>query len=102
MSSFPFGRSSFPSTPENKFKDKWHKLVPGQPSWTVVADLAKDAYSHIHYDSEQARSISVREKPHASSRSLMDFGSRGTSATASDKSATRSHRCSHGRSLHTF
>ena len=26
-----------------------------------MAHLAKDAYSHIHYDGEQARSISVRE-----------------------------------------
>jgi DNA (cytosine-5)-methyltransferase 1 len=50
-----------PPYPEHKFKDKWHKLIPSQPSWTVVAHLAKDAYSHIHYSSKQARSISVRE-----------------------------------------
>ncbi|ACG75157.1 DNA-cytosine methyltransferase [Anaeromyxobacter sp. K] len=50
-----------PKYPEDIFKDKWRKLVPDQPSWTVPAHLAKDAYSHIHYDDEQARAISVRE-----------------------------------------
>jgi len=54
-------RSFVPPYPEHMFKDKWRKLMPDQPSWTVPAHLAKDAYSHIHYDSEQARSISVRE-----------------------------------------
>lgn len=47
--------------PVDKFVDKWRKLVPDAPSWTVPAHLAKDSYSHIHYDGEQARSISVRE-----------------------------------------
>ena len=50
-----------PPYPEHMFKDKWRKLIPDQPSWTVPAHLAKDAYSHIHYDSDQARAISVRE-----------------------------------------
>jgi len=54
-------RAFVPPYPEHMFKDKWRKLVPDQPSWTVPAHLAKDGYSHIHYDSEQARSISVRE-----------------------------------------
>jgi site-specific DNA-cytosine methylase len=31
------------------------------PSRTLMAHLGKDSYSHIHYDSEQARTISVRE-----------------------------------------
>jgi len=43
------------------FRDKWRKLIPGAPSWTIPAHLAKDSYSHIHYDSDQARTISVRE-----------------------------------------
>ena len=43
------------------FAEKWRKLIPDQPSWTVTAHLAKDTYSHIHYDSEQKRMISVRE-----------------------------------------
>src|SRR5438477_10066599 len=53
--------SIVPPYPEHIFIDKWRKLVPDQPSWTVPAHLAKDSYSHIHYDDEQARSISVRE-----------------------------------------
>ncbi len=43
------------------FPDRWRKLIPGSPSWTVPAHLSKDSYSHIHYDSVQARMISVRE-----------------------------------------
>jgi len=50
-----------PPYPEEKFVDKWRKLDSGQPSWTVPAHLAKDAYSHIHHDSRQARAISIRE-----------------------------------------
>jgi len=44
-----------------KFPNKWRKLRPDSPSWTLTAHLGKDSYSHIHYDSEQARTISVRE-----------------------------------------
>jgi DNA (cytosine-5)-methyltransferase 1 len=47
--------------PVDQFPDKWRKLMPNAPSWTVTAHLAKDTYSHIHYDDDQARSISVRE-----------------------------------------
>jgi DNA (cytosine-5)-methyltransferase 1 len=47
--------------PVEIFRDKWRKLVADLPSWTVPAHLAKDTYSHIHYDSDQARCISVRE-----------------------------------------
>lgn len=43
------------------FHDKWHKLVADCPSWTLTAHLSKDTYSHIHYDSRQARMISIRE-----------------------------------------
>src|SRR5258708_17792885 len=31
------------------------------PARTLMAHLGKDGYSHIHYDSSQARTISVRE-----------------------------------------
>jgi DNA (cytosine-5)-methyltransferase 1 len=31
------------------------------PSKTLTAHISKDTYSHIHYDSRQARTISVRE-----------------------------------------
>ncbi len=54
-------RSIVPPYPEHKFVDKWRKLNPDRPSWTVPAHLSRDAYSHIHYDGEQGRGISVRE-----------------------------------------
>lgn len=54
-------RKFVPPYPEEIFVDKWRKLLPDQPSWTVPAHLAKDTYSHIHHDSDQARPISVRE-----------------------------------------
>lgn len=44
-----------------KFPNKWWKLVPSMPSKTLTAHISKDTYSHIHYDSRQARTISVRE-----------------------------------------
>jgi DNA (cytosine-5)-methyltransferase 1 len=44
-----------------EFHEKWGKLRPDQPSWTVPAHLGRDSYSHIHHDSAQARMISVRE-----------------------------------------
>src|SRR5262249_19564080 len=50
-----------PHYPESIFEDKWRKLIPDHPSWTVPAHLSKDSYSHIHYDGNQARAISIRE-----------------------------------------
>jgi DNA (cytosine-5)-methyltransferase 1 len=50
-----------PPYDEHDFADKWRKLIPDRPSWTVPAHLAKDSYSHIHYDDRQARMISIRE-----------------------------------------
>jgi DNA (cytosine-5)-methyltransferase 1 len=50
-----------PPYDEHDFPDKWRKLMPDRPSWTVPAHLAKDSYSHIHYDGTQARMISIRE-----------------------------------------
>lgn len=44
-----------------KFPNKWRKMWRDQPARTLMAHLGKDGYSHIHYDSEQARTISVRE-----------------------------------------
>lgn len=54
-------RRIVPPYPEDVFVDKWRKLVPDEPSWTIPAHLAKDTYSHIHPDPSQARTISVRE-----------------------------------------
>lgn len=45
----------------SKFPNKWRKMEPDQPARTLMAHLGKDSYSHIHYDGEQARVLSVRE-----------------------------------------
>jgi DNA (cytosine-5)-methyltransferase 1 len=44
-----------------KFPNKWWKLYGDRPARTLMAHLGKDSYSHIHYDSVQARTISIRE-----------------------------------------
>lgn len=44
-----------------KFPNKWRKMEADKPARTLMAHLGKDSYSHIHFDSEQARTISVRE-----------------------------------------
>ncbi len=44
-----------------KFPNKWRKMEADRPARTLMAHLGKDSYSHIHYDSRQARTISVRE-----------------------------------------
>jgi DNA (cytosine-5)-methyltransferase 1 len=44
-----------------KFPNKWWKLYRDKPVRTLLAHLGKDSYSHIHFDSDQARTISVRE-----------------------------------------
>lgn len=50
-----------PPYPVTNFPNRWWKLRPDQPSRTLLAHIGKDTYSHIHYDSQQARTISVRE-----------------------------------------
>ena len=54
-------REMVPPYDTTKFSSKWWKIVPDQPCRTIVAHLQMDTYSHIHYDSEQARGITVRE-----------------------------------------
>lgn len=51
---------SLPYDPEN-FPNKWWKLYKEKPVRTLMAHLGKDSYSHIHFDGEQARTISIRE-----------------------------------------
>ena len=53
--------SMVPPYDPGKFPNKWRKLDAEQPSCTLTAHLGKDSYSHIHYDPQQARTISVRE-----------------------------------------
>lgn len=50
-----------PPYDSGKFPNKWRKMEAGKPARTLLAHLGKDGYSHIHYDSGQARPISVRE-----------------------------------------
>ena len=54
-------KKTVPPYDPGKFPNKWWKLNPDQPSRTLTAHMGKDTYSHIHYDSDQARVISVRE-----------------------------------------
>jgi DNA (cytosine-5)-methyltransferase 1 len=53
--------SIVPPYDASKFPNKWRKMWKDQPARTLMAHLGKDGYSHIHYDSKQARTISVRE-----------------------------------------
>ena len=54
-------RSIVPPYDVEKFPNKWRKIARDQPVRTIMAHLSKDSYSHIHYDDNQARTISVRE-----------------------------------------
>lgn len=54
-------RTIVPPYDAGKFPNKWRKMEANAPSRTLLAHLGKDSYSHIHYDSSQARTISVRE-----------------------------------------
>ena len=55
-------RSSIvPPYDPGKFPNKWRKMERDRPARTLLAHLGKDSYTHIHYDSHQARPISVRE-----------------------------------------
>jgi DNA (cytosine-5)-methyltransferase 1 len=55
-----FARTVPPYFPD-KFPNKWRKMEADKPARTLMAHLGKDGYSHIHYDSRQKRTISVRE-----------------------------------------
>jgi len=54
-------KSIVPPYDATKFPNKWRKMERDLPARTLMAHLGKDSYSHIHYDSAQARTISVRE-----------------------------------------
>lgn len=53
--------ATVPPYDAGKFPNKWRKMEADAPARTLMAHLGKDGYSHIHYDSFQARTISVRE-----------------------------------------
>lgn len=54
-------RQYVPQYDPGKFPNKWRKMEANRPARTLMAHLGKDCYTHIHYDSRQARTISVRE-----------------------------------------
>lgn len=59
---------------------RYHVLRPDEPSTTIIAHLYKDGNRFIHYDSKQARTITVREAARLQSfDDDFDFvGSRGS------------------------
>lgn len=54
-------RKMIPPYPVHSFPNRWWKLREDKPSRTLMAHIGKDTYSHIHYDSKQARVITPRE-----------------------------------------
>lgn len=54
-------RQMVPPYDPNKFPNKWRKMERDAPARTLMAHLSHDSYTHIHYDSEEARTITVRE-----------------------------------------
>lgn len=56
----PQRKNYVPPYDKESFEEKWWKLIPSEPSRTITAHLARDCYSHIHYDT-QKRAITVRE-----------------------------------------
>jgi DNA (cytosine-5)-methyltransferase 1 len=54
-------RAMVPPYDPGKFPNRWWKLRKKSPVRTLMAHIGKDTYSHIHYDSAQARVITVRE-----------------------------------------
>ncbi len=54
-------KSIVPPYKAHRYPNKFRKMWPGHPARTVPAHPAKDSYSHIHFDSAQARAISGRE-----------------------------------------
>lgn len=53
--------SMVPPYDPSKFPNRWWKLKATSPVRTLTAHIGKDTYTHIHYDSDQARVITVRE-----------------------------------------
>jgi DNA (cytosine-5)-methyltransferase 1 len=54
-------RRMVPPYRTDTFPNRWWKLKADFPVRTLMAHIGKDTYSHIHYDSAQGRTISVRE-----------------------------------------
>ena len=54
-------RDTVPPYKPNRYPNKFRKMWPNHPVRTLPAHIGKDSYSHIHYDSDQARGVSLRE-----------------------------------------
>jgi DNA (cytosine-5)-methyltransferase 1 len=54
-------KSTVPPYKVHRYPNKFRKMWKDHPARTVPAHIGKDSYSHIHFDSEQARGISLRE-----------------------------------------
>lgn len=54
-------KAMVPPYDPTKFPNRWWKLRANRPVRTLTAHIGKDTYTHIHYDNEQARVITVRE-----------------------------------------
>jgi DNA (cytosine-5)-methyltransferase 1 len=54
-------RDTVPPYSREKFPNKWGKMKRDFPARTLMAHLAHDSYTHIHYDAAEARTLSVRE-----------------------------------------
>lgn len=54
-------KATVPPYKEHRYPNKFRKMWPDHPARTLPAHIGKDAYSHIHFDSSQARGISLRE-----------------------------------------
>lgn len=53
--------ATVPPYPADRYPNKFSKMYSDRPARTVAAHIGKDSYSHIHFDSSQARCISLRE-----------------------------------------
>jgi len=54
-------KETVPPYKVHRYPNKFRKMWADQPARTVPAHIGKDSYSHIHFDSNQARGISLRE-----------------------------------------
>jgi DNA (cytosine-5)-methyltransferase 1 len=54
-------KETVPPYKENRYPNKFRKMWKDKPARTVPAHIGKDSYSHIHFDSSQARCVSLRE-----------------------------------------